>query len=96
MTVAIEGVGVFESTPMVVHSWCVSCLFQISVLDDDWKERLLALMFSCPKLQFGTREQSVSRGGVSCQFCGKDNGWLTFCMYHNTHRAGLDRRETAL
>ena len=91
MKVGIEGVGVFESLPMVVHSWCVSCLFQISVLDDDWKERLLTSMFLCPTLQFGTFDQPVSRGGVSCQFCGKDNGWLTFCMYHNIHRAGCDR-----
>ena len=92
MMLFIEKVGFFESVPMVVHSWCVSCLFQINpALDDDWKERLLQRMSSCPTRSFGSLRDSVTRGGVPCQFCGDDNGWLTFCMYHNIFPAGCDR-----
>ena len=91
MEVSLDGVA-FVSVPMVVHSWCVSCLFQINpALEHDWIERLLHRMFTCPTLSFGTRKDSVTRGGVACQFCGSNDGWLTFCMYHNNFRAGCDR-----
>ena len=92
MRVAVNGVGVLESVPLVVHSWCVACLFQISpAVERNWKERLLRSMSSCPTLEYGTREASVTKGGVRCQFCGDDRGWLTFCVYHSTHAAGCDR-----
>lgn len=92
MAVEVEGLGVMESVPMVVHSWCAASLFQVDpVADPHWRTTLLDRMFSCPSASFGTTESPVTRGGAPCQFCQGNAGWLTFCMHHLTSPAGCDR-----
>lgn len=91
MRVNVEHVGVFESVPLVVHSWCATCLFGVHPLHDNWKWQLLDSMFSCGTLAYGTMQAPVTRGGAECQFCHSSRGWLTFCHYHLTHAAGCDR-----
>lgn len=107
MRVVIEGQGALESVPMVVHSWCAHCLFDVDCIDEGdegsdggqergsealsgWRETLLRRMYSCGSRDYGTASFPVTRGGVRCQFCGSDAGWLTFCSYHLTVEAGCD------
>ena len=99
MSVEVQGVGTFVSVPFVVHSWCAACLFDVDCSQDvddygnecDWRTRLVQKMFSCGSSPVGTMEQPVTRGGAACQFCGSDSGWLTYCSYHLSHKAGCTR-----
>ena len=93
MRVAVEGVGAFVSVPLVVHSWCALCLFDVDCSGEtaEWREALLTRMFSCGSLPYGTAVAPTTWGGAPCQFCGSDKGWLTFCFYHLEHAAGCDQ-----
>ena len=81
MMLFIEKVGFFESVPMVQHSGCLVAFSDQSRVDDD-QERLLQRMSSCSTRSFGSLRDSVTRGGVPCQFYTDTRGSPSACTQY--------------
>ena len=86
MRVRLASGVVLRSRPLVVHSWCALCLFQICPTRmTDWRASLVAEMLRRVRLPYGTVGRPVGRATHTthaCQFCGETVGWTTFCMHH--------------
>jgi hypothetical protein len=80
------------SDPLVVHTWCALCLFQVSPsLEHEWKDTILNELRSPTKLPFGSSMNPTKRATFQthkCVFCNEQEGWTTFCFYHMSKKAG--------
>lgn len=96
MAVCVEGTW-YVSIPLVVHTWCAQCLFQVSPVDDEaWTTTIVDRMESPVRLSCATFDIAQQLGRATfethpCVFCDAQEGWTTFCLYHLTKQAGCVR-----
>ena len=93
--------AVLVSDPVVAHSWCVQCLFQVQVqstqvaLDElDAPTRLEGVpssVLSLASRNVGRRHSAVATFEThACVFCGQRTGWTTFCFAHVASERGCE------
>lgn len=82
----------YVSLPHVVHTWCAHSLF--GCVDGDW-ENLHACLDRPPKHVYGMAGEwpkgRATHETHACVFCGSCQGWLTFCAFHLSQKAGCSR-----
>ena len=84
------------SDPLVVHSWCAICLFQKTPdYEAEWKDFILNKIQNPTQVFFGLTNNPhpdlrSTVGTHTCIFCGKGEGWMTFCLYHMSKSQGCD------
>lgn len=86
----------YVSIPLVVHTWCGQCLFQVSPTQhDEWKRVIVERMEVPIRIEHGclavTNQERSSFETHECAFCGHLCGWTTFCIYQQTKKAGCVR-----
>ena len=87
--------GKLTADPLVVHTWCGMCLFQVSPLcPEEWRETILEAIVMPKCIEVGQPNNSMDYCATfethRCIFCHKKVGWATFCCYHLSHAQGCD------
>lgn len=87
--------AMWTSDPVVVHTWCALCLFQISPREGDeaWADHIAMRLETPLRLEVGHSGRDLhddrdvfhhraTCNTHACLFCDDDKGWTTYCVYH--------------